>query len=139
MTKLQINTPRWAMPLLKPARYKGARGGRGSGKSHFFGEMMIEDMLLDPDLKCVSIREVQKSLQYSSKELMKSKIQSLGVQSSFRVLDKEIRRVGGSGLIIFQGMQEHTADSIKSLEGFGRAWVEEAQSLTDMVYMESRA
>ena len=27
-------------------------------------------------------------------------------------------------------MQNHTADSIKSLEGFDRAWVEEAQSLS---------
>jgi phage terminase large subunit len=31
---------------------------------------------------------------------------------------------------MFQGMQNHTADSIKSLEGFDVAWVEEAQSLS---------
>ena len=34
------------------------------------------------------------------------------------------------GLIIFQGMQDHTAESIKSLEGFS-AWVEEAQTMTE--------
>jgi phage terminase large subunit len=28
-------------------------------------------------------------------------------------------------------MQNHTADSIKSLEGYDRAWVEEAQSLSE--------
>jgi phage terminase large subunit len=28
-------------------------------------------------------------------------------------------------------MQDHTADSVKSLEGFDRAWVEESQSLSD--------
>ena len=33
-------------------------------------------------------------------------------------------------MITFQGMQDHTADSIKSLEGFRRAWVEEAQTLS---------
>jgi phage terminase large subunit len=33
-------------------------------------------------------------------------------------------------MIIFQGMQNHTADSIKSLEGYDIAWVEEAQSLS---------
>lgn len=32
--------------------------------------------------------------------------------------------------MIFQGMQDHTAESIKSLEGFDRAWVEEAQTLS---------
>ena len=33
-------------------------------------------------------------------------------------------------MIIFQGMQNHPADSIKSLEGYDIAWVEEAQSLS---------
>ena len=28
-------------PLLQPARYKGAHGGRGSGKSHFFADLMV--------------------------------------------------------------------------------------------------
>jgi phage terminase large subunit len=36
----------------------------------------------------------------------------------------------GDGLIIFQGMQDATAESIKSLEGFRIAWVEEAQTLS---------
>lgn len=131
MTKLQIDTPRWAMPLLKPARYKGARGGRGSGKSHFFAELLIEDMLIDPHLMAVSIRETQKSLKYSSKLLIEQKIKALGQSSSFKVQQTEIKRIGGEGLIIFQGMQDHTADSIKSLEGFKRAWVEEAQSVSE--------
>ena len=39
-TKLRIATARVFAPLLAPARYKGAYGGRGSGKSHFFGELM---------------------------------------------------------------------------------------------------
>ena len=32
---LQLQTPEWAVPLMNPSRYKGAWGGRGSGKSHF--------------------------------------------------------------------------------------------------------
>ncbi|MFX7667077.1 phage terminase large subunit, partial [Acinetobacter baumannii] len=36
----------------------------------------------------------------------------------------------GDGVIIFRGMQDHTAESIKSLEGFRIAWVDEAQSLS---------
>lgn len=34
------------------------------------------------------------------------------------------------GIIIFNGMQNHTAESIKSLEAYDVAWVEEAQSLS---------
>jgi len=45
------------------------------------------------------------------------------------VLDAEIRTPGG-GVIVFTGMQNHTSDSIKSLEGFDIAWCEEAQSLS---------
>lgn len=127
---LTIETPRWALPLLEPARYKAAKGGRGSGKSHFFAELAVEDMLRDPDLPFVCIREVQKSLQFSAKRLIESKISKMGVSSSFRITKTFIERVGGEGVFLFQGMQDHTADTIKSLEGFKRAWVEEAQSLS---------
>lgn len=131
MTALSILTPRWAMPLLSPARYKGARGGRGSGKSHFFAEMLVEKIIINKDLKAVCIREIQKSIKYSSKMLVENKIKSLGVVHLFDITQTEIRHKEGDGIIIFQGLQDHTADSIKSLEGFQVAWVEEAQSLSE--------
>jgi phage terminase large subunit len=124
-----IQTPRAFVPLLSPSRYKGSYGGRGSGKSHFFGELLIEECLSRPGLRWVCIREVQKSLEQSVKRVLEDKITKLGVGAAFRVLETEIRTPGG-GLIIFQGMQNHTADSIKSLEGYDGAWVEEAQSLS---------
>src|SRR6185369_11828868 len=100
---LKLDTPRWALPLLQPSRYKGAHGGRSSGKSHFFAERLIEEHIATPNQSSVCVREV---------------------------LDSEIRNRKGDGIIIFQGMQNHNADSIKSLEGFDRAWVEEAQRLS---------
>jgi phage terminase large subunit len=121
-------------PLLPPARYKGAYGGRGSGKSHFFGEQLVEDCLAEPGLSgqgllAVCIREVQNTLAQSSKRLIEDKIAALGVGGRFRIYTDKIQ-TPGDGLIIFQGMQDHTAESIKSLEGFKRAWIEEAQSLS---------
>ncbi len=129
--ELTRKVPRWARPLQQPARYKGASGGRSSGKSHFFAEEAVEAMVCDPSLRFVCIREVQRSLKFSAKALVESKIRQLGVGNLFEVLNTEIRRVGGSGVMIFEGMQDHTSDSIKSLEGFGRAWVEEAQSISE--------
>lgn len=123
--------PPWAIPLLKPSRYKAVYGGRGGGKSHFFAELLLERLVDDPDLSIVCIREIQKSLRFSAKRLLENKIASLNVGHLFEVQVTEIKRIGGNGLIAFQGMQDHTADSIKSLEGFGIAWVEEAQSLSD--------
>jgi phage terminase large subunit len=77
----------------------------------------------------VCIREVQKSLAQSVKKLLELKIEALGIGALFDVQQTVIKSDRG-GIIVFQGMQDHTADSIKSLEGFGIAWVEEAQSLS---------
>lgn len=123
--------PKWAKPLRKPARYKGSSGGRGSGKSHFFAEEAVEEMVEDPTLRFLCIREVQSSLKFSAKSLIESKIRQLGVEHLFEIVTNEIRHVDGTGVMIFEGMQDHTADSIKSLEGFRRCWVEEAQKLSE--------
>lgn len=117
--------------LLNPKRYKGAWGGRGSGKSHTFAEMVVRVMLLEPDASVVCIREIQKSLKLSAKKLIEGKIEQWGLGHLFEVQETQIKRRGGKGICIFQGMQDHTADSIKSLEGFLVAWVEEAQSLSE--------
>lgn len=128
---LQIQTPRWALPLLDNSkRYIGIKGGRASGKSHERAEALVERMFLEPDLRWVCIREIQKSLKFSSKQIIEDKIKKFGIAHLFEITINEIRRIDGDGIIIFQGMQDHTADSIKSLEGFDGAWVEEAQSLS---------
>mgnify|MGYP000331861566 FL=1 len=129
--KLEIPTARVFAPLLEPARYKGAHGGRGSGKSHFFAGLMVEEHLSNRGELSVCVREVQKSLAQSSKRLIETKLSDfrLGEADGFKVFQDKIE-TPGDGLIIFQGMQDHTAESIKSLEGFNRAWCEEAQSLS---------
>lgn len=126
MTTLEIATPRVYAPLLGAARYKGAHGGRGSGKSHFFAEALIEESIRKKT-DAVCLREIQKSLQFSVKKLLETKIANMNAGDYFDVQDKVIKSRNG-GIIIFQGMQDHTSDSIKSLEGFNIAWFEEAQS-----------
>lgn len=135
---LAIDTAEAFEPLLHPARYKGAWGGRGSGKSQFFAGLEVEDALRFPGeaqegMRLVCIREVQKSLKHSAKSLIEAKLAEyrLGERDGFKVYN-EVIKTPGDGVMIFQGMQDHTADSIKSLEGFHRAWVEEAQSLSPL-------
>ena len=130
LLEILYHLPDWFAPYLQPRRYKGLFGGRGSGKSHAFAELMIARLAREPDLMCVCIREIQKSLTYSAKLLLENKIRSLGLAHLFEIQKSEIRRIGGRGRIIFQGMQDHNADSIKSLESFNVAWVEEAQSIS---------
>jgi len=125
---LDIETPEVFVPLLDPHRYKGAYGGRASAKSHFFAGLLVEENICEKHDN-VCLRETQKSLEFSVKKLVEQKIESFNAGSYFQVQDKRIFTVRG-GSIIFEGLQNHTAESIKSLESFDRAWVEEAQSLS---------
>lgn len=127
---LRIETPPIFWPLLKPSRYKGVYGGRASGKSHSFAELVIERCEMRPGTRIVCVREVQKSLKESVKLLLEDKIKTFGLESHFRVLSDSIQ-TPGNGVIVFQGMADHTADSIKSLEGFDVGYVEEAHTLTE--------
>ena len=129
MSILKIPTAKAFEPLLLPARYKGVYGGRGSGKSHFFGELLIETCQAERGTLAVCIREAQRTLAQSSKRLIESKVAALGLRHRFKIYSDKIA-TPGDGLIIFRGMQDHTAESIKSLEGFRIAWIDEAQTLS---------
>lgn len=82
------------------------------------------------------IREVQDTLQDSVHQLIVDKINHYGL-GGFTITDRAITHKNGS-YIIFKGMQHYNATNIKSLEGFDIAWVEEAQSFSqvsfDMLY-----
>lgn len=109
-------------------RYQGLSGGRGSAKSHFFGGQLVEEALLG-HVRAACVREVQNSIKDSVKQLIEDYIDAYGARSLFKVTEREI--VGpNESLFIFRGLKNHTASSIKSLEGFNRAWFEEAQTLT---------
>jgi hypothetical protein len=95
MSTLKIPTAKIFEPLLRPARYKGIFGGRGSGKSHFFGELLIELCESELGTSAVCIRESQKTLAQSSKRLIESKIEKLGLSHRFRLYSDRIATPGG--------------------------------------------
>lgn len=82
-------------------------------------------------MRAICGREIQKSLKDSAKYLIESKLaeQGLGEADGFKVFMDKIE-TPGDGLIVFQGLQDHTTDSIKSFEGFHRFWGEEAHSIS---------
>jgi phage terminase large subunit len=129
LSDLILETAAVFEPLLAPARYKGIHGGRGSGKSHFFADMWLEESVAEK-LDFVCLRETLKSLEFSVKKLLESKIARFNAGAYFDVQDRKITSKHG-GITIFEGMQNHTAESIKSLEDFDRAWFEEAQNASD--------
>lgn len=126
--EITVNVPPVFAPLFQPMRYKGAWGGRGSGKSHAFAIMAVLRASREPGLRVLCVREVQGSLNESVKFLLESYIRKFNLPG-FRILYSHIETPGG-GRILFEGMQNHTADSIKSLEGADICWVEEAHALS---------
>src|ERR1700759_3887764 len=114
---LKIPTARVFEPLLQPARYKGVFGGRGSGKSHFFGELLVETCQAASGKLAVCIREAQRTLAQSSKRLIESKIAALGLGNGFKVFNDKIE-TPGDGLVIFRGMHgedEEISDTLIDL------------------------
>lgn len=97
---------------------------------------MVEDALRFPGeagegMRGICGREIQKSLKDSAKYLIESKIakHGLGEADGFKVFTDKIE-TPGDGVLVFQGLQDHTTDSIKSFEGFHRFWGEEAHSIS---------
>lgn len=129
MTELAIRRSPVFKPLTRRSRYKAAYGGRGSGKSQFFADLMVARAVATRGFRGLCCREVQKSLKESAKRLIEDKIAARGVGHLFEVQESQIKTPGG-GLIVFAGLQDHTAESIKSYEGFDVAWVEEAQTVS---------
>ena len=125
MSTLKIPTAKVFEPLLLPARYKAAYGGRGSGKSHFFGELLVETCQAERGTLAVCIREAQRTLAQSSKRLIESKIAALGIGSGFKLYSDKIE-TPGDGIIIFRGMQSYTFKAVITVivTGFvGAVWL----------------
>ena len=105
---LRFHVPRKFKPLLAPKRYKGAHGGRGGAKSHFFAEMLVW-RCYEKETRAACVREIQNTLKESVRQLIIDKIKKFNLGNFFQILDNEIRGANGS-LIIFKGMQSYNAE-----------------------------
>ena len=112
--------------LTKKKRYKVTIGGRGGAKSRGFAGMNILGATYG--LKVACFREFQASIADSVHSLIKSEIGRMEVPG-FRVTDNNITHASG-GEFVFRGLARNIG-SIKSMDGFMRAWAEEAQYISD--------
>jgi predicted phage terminase large subunit-like protein len=110
-------------------RHKIARGGRGSGKSWSIARLLVA-RAVSKRTRWLCCRETQKSTKESSHRLLSDTIAELGVSHLFDIQQTLIKGPHGSEFS-FVGLQEHTAESIKSYEGYDGAWCEEANKITE--------
>ena len=112
----------------KPAPYKITFGGRGSGKSWSIASLLMQQLSAEKH-NLVCCREIQKSLDDSVYKLCVETIKRLKL-GGWNVLRDVLENENGSR-VIFRGLKDLRAgNAIKSLEGYDRAWIEEAQSVS---------
>lgn len=127
--QVELQIPVKLLPVLKPKRFKVMHGGRGGGKSHTVAQVLLM-FSMQRKLRILCIREVQKSISTSSKKVLEDYIERLGLGAYFDVQKTTIICRTTGSTFEFSGLQDHTADSIRSFEGADIVWVEEAHSVT---------
>jgi phage terminase large subunit len=131
----EVETIKQFLPLFDPenqhynCRYKVYYGGRGGRKSWEIARALILGSLLKKEL-IVCAREIQNSISDSVHRLLASQIEMLGLTPFFEIQKTTIIGRDGSEFI-FKGLNGLTIDSIKSLEGVDKCWVEEGHSVSE--------
>lgn len=123
-----IEFPQKLRVLFEPKRYKVAHGGRGGAKSWGFARALLI-LGAQRKLRILCTREAQKSLKDSVHKLLSDQIQALGLGQFYEVQATVIKGANGTELL-FAGLSELTAESIKSFEGVDIVWCEEAQAIS---------
>jgi len=129
-TAREAGMPAWAAKLRVPSRYKAIYGGRGGGKSRSVAlELLLRG--LQQRLRILCVREVQKSIDESVKEVLDGWIDRLELGSFYRSQKTAIDGNNGTHFF-FKGMSDtyRTAEQIKSLEEVDIVWFEEAQTMS---------
>ena len=131
-----IQFPRKAQILFRPARYKVLYSGRGAAKSWSVARALIlkaHTTQRDSDglpFRILCAREIQTSIKDSVHSLLKTQIVKLGLQNDFKITDTSIvsRRTGAE--FIFKGLRTNVEEAVKSMEDVDICWIEEAQSVS---------
>ena len=111
-----------------PVRYKVPKGGRGKGASWNIGRHLLKKCLFQKRL-VLCTREVQNSIKDSVHRLLKTQIKRLGYSEFFVVTANSIRCLVTDSEFIFRGLNDMTAENVKSMEGITDVWVAEAESM----------
>ncbi|MDN0012484.1 PBSX family phage terminase large subunit [Providencia stuartii] len=140
MTVARIEIPPKLVPVFENegVRYRGAYGGRGSAKTRTFALMTaIRGYMAAKNGQSGVIlcaREYMNSLEESSMEEVKQAIRSVPWLNDFYELgEKYIRTKCRSVSYVFAGLR-HNLDSIKSKARILIAWVDEAESVSEIAW-----
>jgi len=112
----------------KDHRYIVYYGGRGSAKSWSIAQALIIRALQEP-LRILATREIEKTVDQSSKLNINDRIKDMGLNDYFKSTSTYISSANGSRFL-FTGLRADRVSAIQSFEGIDIVWCEEAQSLS---------
>ena len=141
--RARIELPPKLIPVFTgPARYRGAHGGRGSGKTRTFALMTAVKAMMFAEAGASGVilcgREFMNSLEDSSMEEVKQAIRSVPwLDAYFEMGEKYIRTKNRRVSYVFVGLR-HNVDSLKSKARVLLAWVDEAESVSETAWMKLR-
>ena len=138
---VDVQIPPKLIPVFNSrSRYKGAYGGRGSGKTRTFAMMSAIEGYMHAEngntgmILCA--REFMNSLSESSFEEIKQAIQSVDWLSNYYECgDRYIRTKNKRVSYAFTGLR-HNLDSIKGKSRILLAWVDEAENVSEMAWQK---
>ena len=141
MTTAKIEMPPKLIPVFTgSARYRGAYGGRGSGKTRTFAlmtavrGMMFAEAGISGNILCA--REFMNSLEDSSMEEIKQAIRSVPwLNAYYDIGERYIRSKNRRINYTFVGLR-HNLDSIKSKARLLIAWIDEAEGVSEVAYQK---
>ena len=124
---MKISLPKPLSKFIKPKRIKIVVGGRGSGKSIGIANLCLMDAFRK-GIKTACFREFQSSIEDSSHALLCAEIERLGMQG-FEIQNNQIL-LNDETVFKFRGLSRN-AEAIKSMHGFNRYFVDEAQTISE--------
>lgn len=140
-TKAEIRLPPKIVSIFEgSARYRGAFGGRGSGKTRSFALMTAvrgyQWGMAGKSGQILCAREHLNSLDESSLEEIKSAIRSVEwLNAYYEIGEKFVRSRDGRINYVFAGLRRNL-DSIKSKARIILAWVDEAEGVSDSAWQK---
>lgn len=139
MTTARLEVPPKLIPVFTGNyRYRGSYGGRGSAKTRTFAKMTAVRAMMFAQAGVSGVvlcgREFMNSLEDSSMEEIKQAIRETPwLDAFFDIGEKFIRTKDRRVSYVFCGLR-HNLDSIKSKARILIAWIDEAESVSEMAW-----
>jgi len=129
MSSLRIELPQKIRQIFRgKARYRGAYGGRGSGKSVGFARMCLI-LAYEAKRRILCAREIQSSIRDSVLQELITQAYAIGLDHEFDYGENYFKGKNGSQFL-FKGIR-HNYREIKSMSNVDICWIEEAEAVSE--------